>query len=142
MRNVASPYWRPWLKPAHRCLVPITSFSEYASTKPRKTPVWFALDESRPLFAFAGIWRPLTGVREPKREEPLPEEHRLFSFLTTEANGVVGPVHPKAMPVLLTTADDGRTWLEAPAEEALQLQRPLSDEMMAEVARGMRQDGI
>jgi putative SOS response-associated peptidase YedK len=34
-----------WLKPAHRCLVPVTSFSEYADTKPRKTPVWFALDE-------------------------------------------------------------------------------------------------
>ncbi|WP_245239286.1 SOS response-associated peptidase [Methylobacterium platani] len=88
VRNVASPYWRPWLKPAHRCLVPVTSFSEYADTKPRKTPVWFALDESRPLFAFAGIWRPWTGIRGPKRDEPVEEEHRLFSFLTTEANGV------------------------------------------------------
>ncbi len=142
VRNVASPYWRPWLKPAHRCLVPVTSFSEYADTKPRKTPVWFALDESRPLFAFAGIWRPWTGVRGPKREEPVEEEHRLFSFLTTEANGVVGPVHPKAMPVLLTTREEWRTWLDAPAEEALQLQRPLPDEMMAEVARGPRHDGI
>jgi putative SOS response-associated peptidase YedK len=141
VRNVASPYWRPWLKPAHRCLVPVTSFSEYADTKPRKTPVWFALDESRPLFAFAGIWRLWTGVRGPKRDEPVPEEHRLFSFLTTEANGVVGPVHSKAMPVLLTTAEEWRIWLEAPAEEALQLQRPLADEMMAEVARGPRQDG-
>src|SRR3954469_20742031 len=27
-------------------------------------------------------------------------EHRLFSFLTTEANAVVGPIHPKAMPVI------------------------------------------
>jgi putative SOS response-associated peptidase YedK len=35
-----------------RCLVPI--FCEYADTKPRKTPVWFALAEDRPLFAFAG----------------------------------------------------------------------------------------
>ena len=81
-------------------------------------------------------------MRGPKRDEPVPEEHRLFSFLTTEANGVVGPVHPKAMPVLLTTAEEWRTWLEAPADEALQLQRPLPDEMMTEVARGPRQDAI
>ena len=136
MCNVASPYWRPWLKPAFRCLVPVTSFSEYADTKPRKTPVWFALDESRLLFALPGIWRPWTGVREPKRDEPVPEEHRLFSFLTTEANGIVIPVHPEAMPVVLTTPEEWRTWLEAPAEEALRLQRPLPDGMMAEVARG------
>ena len=140
VRNVKSPYWRPWLKPEQRCLVPVSSFSEYADTKPRKTPVWFALDEDRPLFAFAGIWRPWTGVRGPKRDEPVEEEHRLYAFLTTEANGVVGPVHPKAMPVLLTTPEEWRTWLEAPIEEALQLQRPLPDEAMREVARGKRSD--
>ena len=98
------------------------------------------MDEVRPLFAFAGIWRPWTGVRGPKREEPVEEEHRLSAFLTTEANGIVGPVHPKAMPVLLTTPEEWRTWLEAPAEVALQLQRPLLDEAMREVARGRRSD--
>lgn len=103
--------------------------------------MWFALNETRPLFAFAGIWRPWTGVRGPKRDEPVSEEHRLFSFLTTGANGVVGPVHPKAVPVLLTTAEGWRSWLEAPPEEALQLQRPLPDGMMTEVARGERNDG-
>ena len=103
--------------------------------------LWFALDEDRPLFAFAGIWRPWTGVRGPKRDEPVEEEHRLYAFLTTEANGVVGPVHPKAMPALLTTPEEWRTWLEAPVEEALQLQRPLPDEAMREVARGKRSDG-
>ena len=140
VRNVKSPYWRPWLKPEFRCLVPVSAFSEYADTKPRKTPVWFALDEERPLFAFAGIWRPWTGVRGPKRDEPVEEEHRLYSFLTTEANGVVGPVHPKAMPVLLTTAEEWSTWLDAPTEEALALQRPLPDGEMQEVARGPRKD--
>jgi putative SOS response-associated peptidase YedK len=142
VRNVKSPHWRPWLKPEYRCLVPVTAFSEYADTKPRKTPVWFALDEARPLFAFAGIWRPWTGVRGTKAENPdrVAEDHRLFSFLTTEANGVVGPVHPKAMPVLLTTPEECVTWLKAPTEEALQLQRPLSDDLMREVARGERKD--
>ena len=143
VRNVKSPHWRPWLKPEFRCLVPVSSFSEYADTKPRKTPVWFALDDDRPLFAFAGIWRPWTGVRGTKKENPdrVEEEHRLFSFLTTEANGVVGPVHPKAMPVLLTTKEECGAWLEAPTEEALRLQRPLPDGLMKEVARGERHDG-
>jgi len=29
VRNVSSPFWRAWLKPQYRCLVPLTSFSEY-----------------------------------------------------------------------------------------------------------------
>ena len=143
VRNAASPHWRPWLKPAHRCLVPATAFSEYADAKPRKIPVWFARDEDRSPFAFAGIWRPWTGVRGTKGENPerAAQEHRLFSFLTTEANGVVGAVHPKAMPVLLTEPDEWALWLEAPVEEALRLQRPLPDAAMREVARGALADG-
>jgi putative SOS response-associated peptidase YedK len=34
--------------------VPMSSFCEYAQTKPRKTPKWFAIDDGRPLVAFAG----------------------------------------------------------------------------------------
>src|SRR5215217_3679274 len=30
VRNVSSPFWRAWLKPQYRCLVLLTSFSEYA----------------------------------------------------------------------------------------------------------------
>src|SRR5829696_6482964 len=51
VRNVSSPFWRAWLKPQYRVLVPMTSFSEYKDTKPRKTPIWFALNEERPLAA-------------------------------------------------------------------------------------------
>ena len=67
-------------------------------------------------------------------------EHRLFSFLTTEANAVVAPIHPKAMPVILTTQDEIHTWLTAHAEVALQLQRPLPDDALRIVARGDRKD--
>lgn len=56
VRNTHSPHWRRWLKPDYRFLVPVTSFCEYAPTVPRKTPTWFALDDERPLFAFAAIW--------------------------------------------------------------------------------------
>jgi putative SOS response-associated peptidase YedK len=45
------------------------------------------------------------------------------------------------MPVLLTTKEECGTWLEAPTEEALRLQRPLPDGLMREVARGERHDG-
>jgi putative SOS response-associated peptidase YedK len=31
-------------------------------------------------------------------------EHEPFGFLTTEANAIVAPIHPKAMPVVLTSA--------------------------------------
>ena len=42
IRNVKSAHWRRWLGPASRCIVPATSFCEYAETTPRKTPMWFA----------------------------------------------------------------------------------------------------
>src|SRR6516225_1650010 len=66
IRNVASPHWRGWLGRRNRCIVPATSLYEYADTKPRKTPIWFALAEDRPLFAFAGLWTRWRGVRGSK----------------------------------------------------------------------------
>jgi putative SOS response-associated peptidase YedK len=63
IRNLGSPHWRGWLGSRNRCVVPATSFCEYLDTKPRKTPIWFALSEDRPLFAFAGLWASWRGVR-------------------------------------------------------------------------------
>jgi putative SOS response-associated peptidase YedK len=102
IRNTTSPHSRRWLKPENRCVVPWTSFCEYADIKPRKTPTWFAFNESGPLAVFAGIWTTWRGIRGTKAR-PIEGEHQLFSFLTTEANDVVGAVHPKAMPVILAT---------------------------------------
>lgn len=55
-----------------------------------------------PLFAFAGFWTPCRGVRSPK-STPVEGTHEPFGFLTTEANAIVAPIHPKAMPVIPTT---------------------------------------
>ena len=140
IRNVKSAHWRRWLGPASRCIVPATSFCEYADTKPRKTPMWFALSEDRPLFAFAGLWTPWRGVRGPK-SAPVEGNHELFGFLTTEANAVVAPIHPKAMPVILTDPAEVDLWLEADTPDALSLQRPLPDDALRIVAKGEREDG-
>lgn len=141
IRNVKSPHWRPWLGPANRCVVPWTSFCEYADTKPKKTPTWFALDSSRPLAFFAGVWCSWTGKRGTK-SNPIDGEHLLFGFLMTDANAVVKPIHPKAMPVILTTEGEIEQWMTAPAPEALELQRPLPDDVLQIVARGEREDDM
>ena len=140
IRNVTSPHWRGWLGARNRCVVPATSFCEYADTKPRKTPIWFALGTDRPLFAFAGLWTRWRGVRGPK-SAAVEGEHELYGILTTAANAVVAPIHPKAMPVILTTAAEADLWLEGQTPAALALQRPLPDEALAIVAKGEKEDG-
>jgi putative SOS response-associated peptidase YedK len=133
VRNVASPYWRGWLKREFRCLVPATSFCEYTDSQP-KIPHWFALGPDRPPFAFAGIWRPWSGTRKGETGE-----HLLFSFLTTEADEVVRPIHAKAMPVMLT-GEEWNIWLEGDTPAALALQRPLPSDRLMIVATGQKQD--
>ena len=78
------------------------------ATKPRKTPKWFALDENRPLFAFAGLWTPWRGARGPK-SAPVEGEHELFGFLSRRRDD----------------PEEVDLWLAADAPKALELQQPL-----------------
>jgi putative SOS response-associated peptidase YedK len=73
-------------------------------TKPRKTPTWFALDDDCPLAFFAGIWTTWHG-RGGTKANPVEGEHQLFGFLTTDANAELAAIRPKAMPVILASAE-------------------------------------
>ena len=120
-------------------MVPFTSFSENEVLPDgSRPPVWFAFSEERPLAFFAGIWTPQwKSVRKVKEGETTND---LFAFLTTEPNKEVGAIHPKAMPVILTKPEEIESWMTAPTDEALKLQRPLPASSLKIVARGLKKD--
>lgn len=119
VRNLSSSFWRSMLTtPARRCLVPVTSFSEYgvqAGEDGKKLLHWFNVP-SRPIFAFAGIWRPT-------------ERGSAYGFLTTEPNAIVEPIHPKAMPVILHDHDYDR-WLTADWSDVEDVVEPYPSQLM------------
>jgi putative SOS response-associated peptidase YedK len=119
VRNTASGFWRNWLDPKWRVVVPFDLFVEFTDTTPKRKH-YFSVTDNEPA-AFAGIWRPWSGVRGTKAE-PVEGDHHLFAILTTEANDLVRPIHSKAMPVLLSGEEAQRAWLEMPVEDALAVQ--------------------
>lgn len=132
-----SNFWRGSFE-ERRCLVPVTSFAEPKGKNPAVWH-WFGLkdDEPRPLFAFAGIWRPWKGPLKPDAE---PVEMDVYSFLTTTPNDVVKSIHPTRMPVMLSGEEEFDTWLEGTLDEAYQLARPFPADAMLIVHKGEKKD--
>src|SRR6266853_969577 len=105
-----------------RCIVPATMFAEPdRNTAKPLVNRWFGRADGIPFF-FAGIWREWRGDVGTIKQ-PNVGLHRLYSILTTEPNRVVLPIHDKAMPVMLMTAEDVDVWLNGTLEEALKLQK-------------------
>ncbi|SES41365.1 SOS response-associated peptidase [Rhizobium sp. NFR03] len=132
VRNTASRHWTRWLGIENRCVVPLTRFAEpnpAGKVEGGRTPnAWFAGDVSEPLMFFAGIWvKDWTSVRKVK-EGLITADY--YAFLTCPPNAVVGPIHPKAMPVILMTQDEVEAWLTLPWQEAKSLQRSLPDDRL------------
>jgi putative SOS response-associated peptidase YedK len=133
--------WKDYLEPFNRrCVVPATSFCEPDQVGGSNKLHWYALDDSRPLFFFAGAWIPKhKSVRLVKDGET---EDDLFAFLTTKANAEVGAVHNKAMPVILRTPEEVERWFTIPYPQiAKGMQLPLPDGSLKVVNIGPRQDG-
>jgi putative SOS response-associated peptidase YedK len=127
-RRLHLPFWKPWLGPEHRCLVPFSSFAEWVEGpegKPKE--MWFAPADGC-IGYFAGIWRLWTGTRGTKKE-PVTGDHLVFSLLTSEPNTVLGHYHDR-MPAILPDRAAQEAWLQAPANAVGDFQKPLADDRL------------
>ncbi|MDP9086455.1 MAG: SOS response-associated peptidase family protein [Pseudomonadota bacterium] len=124
VRNLGLTQWRKLAeKPENRCLVPLTEFCEWTPGKhdlgdgkqALKGEMWFhVLDQ--PTFAVAGFWqRNRDGAG--------------FTMVTCDPNGLVAPIHPKAM-ITILHPDDIDTWLRGSYDEIVALQRPYAADAM------------
>ncbi len=84
-----------------RCLIPADGFYEWQRTAGQKQPFFFHLRRQQP-FAFAGLWETWRSVDGTVIDS--------CTLLTTEANGVLCPIHMR-MPVILQP-DDYARWLD------------------------------
>lgn len=105
-----------------RCLIIADGFYEWSRNNTPKQPHHIGLASKEP-FAFAGLWeswRPMAGGNP------------LFTctILTTEANTLIAPIHPR-MPLILPK-DQEAAWLEAEDTDTLQtLLRPFPGDLMS-----------
>jgi putative SOS response-associated peptidase YedK len=134
-----SAFWRSSFE-QRRCLVPASSFCEPKGERPAMWH-WFALknNESRPLFAFPGIWRPYKG---PLKKNGEAVELQVFAFMTTTPNELVATINHERMPVLLTGDEQFETWLKGSPAEAFRLARPHPADAMRIVQSGLDKEDL
>jgi len=132
-----SPFWRSSFE-ARRCLVPATSFCEAKGRNPA-TYVWFGMkgEESRPPFAFAGLWQGFRGNYGGEQKDLITS-----TIVTTTPNELTRQTHPDRMPVILHP-DDYEAWLTASPDDAFKLVRPYPANRMVihQSGVGLKSDG-
>ena len=97
-----------------RCVAPMSGFYEWPKQSELKDPHYFTRADDQ-IMCVAALWERWTGADAPLES---------FTIITTDANEVVGPVHPR-MPVVLEP-EDLDAWLlgDGAPEEAARLLRP------------------
>lgn len=116
--NTSSPFWRPWLKPPWRCVVPASAFAEWSAADARQH--WFRRRDQDVLW-LAGVWRRLSGSRA-MPALPTPEDPGVFALLNSPPNAAFSVLARGSMPTILR-ASEVDTWLTAPKDIALELKR-------------------
>jgi putative SOS response-associated peptidase YedK len=122
----ARPAFRAaWEK--RRCLIPADGFYEWEAVAGERTrrPHLVRAADGRP-FAFAGLWE------WPHPADP--ESPGTCTIVTTEANGVLRPIHDR-MPVILPR-DAYAAWLDLSNRRAVDLLRPAPDGLLTAVRVG------
>ena len=101
---------------SRRCIIPVSGFYEWQDDTKPKQPFYFHSTEDK-MLAFAGLW-------ETWRKDELTIDS--CTIVTTEANGVMSPVHTR-MPVIFGV-NDIEQWLDPNATDLLPLLTPCPDD--------------